>query len=323
MSILDKIKDLTGTTADKIKTYTSTKSYELKPEFQEDGSFLDPAYLPVAVDIREIINQEFNPNIQSDKAFKALQTSILNTGYTFPILIAENPLYDDSLDMADRPNVLDRKNRVVEVRDPKVRQYFKYIIVDGSHRYSAMIENDEIYKRCNGKIPCIVLRGKTQQELMSAEILMNSSRGNHTLDGMKDIVAGLLDSGMGEDWISKNLFLDKEAINRYKVLSGLASAFKEEDGFSKDVWDPKKDRLEERKNQTKLLQQARAYVRTWKSLANEGLDVEKFDIPESLDLLTAAKNIGFDPENPYVLPTKVDTETGEVIATELREVKED
>mgnify|MGYP000051513639 CR=1 FL=1 len=306
------------TLAETLKEKISQESLNQIPEKQEDGSFLSPAYMPVAVDVRDIINQEFNPNIQSDKSFQALQTSILNTGYTFPILIAENPLYNPDLDPADKPNILDRENRIVEVRDPQIRQYFKYMVVDGSHRLSAIIENKEIYEREDGKIPCIILRNKTSQELMSAEILMNSSRGNHTLDGMKKIVSDLIASGMDENWIAKNLYLDKEAIKRYQVLSGLASAFKDEEGFSKDVWDPKADRNHERKNKNKLLQLARAYVRKWRSLANA--DGGDFDIPEELDLLAAAKNIGFDEENPYVLPKEVDTETGEVLSTELQAV---
>ena len=159
--------------AEEIKEQITQKSLSMMPERQEDGSWLSPAYLPIAVNVDDIVPQEANPNIQVDTAFKALQTSILNTGYTFPILISENPLYDPDLDPKDKPSMRDKNKRITEVRDPKIRRYFKYQIVDGSHRFAAILENEEIYNRENGKIPCIILRNKTPQELMSAEILMN------------------------------------------------------------------------------------------------------------------------------------------------------
>lgn len=307
--------------ANNIKEQITKESLDRIPEKQEDGSWLSPAYLPVAISVDDIVPQEANPNIQQEMAFKALQTSILNTGYTFPILISENPLYEEGLDPKDKPSMRDKNRRVTEVRDPALRKHFKYQIVDGSHRFAAILENEEIYKREEGKIPCIILRNKTPQELMSAEILMNSSRGTHTLDSMKEIVANLIDSGMSEDWIARNLYLEKEAIMRYKQLSGLASAFRDSNDFSKEVWDPIKDRSEERKKNVKLNQRARAYVRAWRRLANaEG---GKFDIPEDLDVIAAAKNLGFSENNPFVIPINVDTETGEVIETGLQEEKED
>ena len=303
--------------ANNIKEQITRESLERIPERQKDGSWLSPAYLPVAIDVDDIVPQEANPNIQADTAFKALQTSILNTGYTFPILISENPLYEEGLDPKDKPSMRDKNRRVTEVRDPKLRRYFKYQIVDGSHRFAAILENEEIYNRENGTIPCIILRNKTPQELMSAEILMNSSRGTHTLDSMKEIVANLIDSGMSEDWIARNLYLEKEAIMRYKQLSGLASAFRDSNDFSKDVWDPIKDKAEERKKNVKMVQRARAYIRAWRKLANE--EGGTFDVPIDLDIMAAAKNLGFSEDNPFIIPTKVDTETGEVIETGLVE----
>lgn len=298
-------------------------SLNINPEMQEDGSFLSPAYLPMAIDVEDIVPQEHNPNSHNSKSFEALQTSILNTGYTFPIIIAPNPYYNPELDMSKKPSFRNDKNtdRTTEVRDPEIRAYFKYTIVDGSHRFNAILQNDEIFKREQGKIPCVMLRNKTEAELMSSEILMNTAKGEHSLDGMKDIVARLIDSGMKEDWIARNLYLDKESIARYKTLSGLASAFNDSTKFSEDVWDPKKDRAEERKNNKKQYQLARAYVVAWRNLANEGLDKPKFDIPEALNILAAAKNLGWDPANPYVVPTSVDKETGEVLSTELKNIE--
>lgn len=349
------------TNAKNIKAEISKNSLNLKPETQEAGGYLSPAYLPVAIPVDDIINQAMNPNAQVDQSFKALQTSIFNSGYTFPIIVSENELYNEEIDPADKPQLVNEDGtRTVEYRDPAVRQFFKYSIVDGSHRLQVVREGKYWFdkatsgatdqkwyaaitpdKWAEGKnipsepgkvmlaylawredfqVPCTVLRGKSSTDLMSSEILHNSARGTHTLDSMKDIVSSLLDAGMSEDWISRNLYMDKEAIGRYKQLSGLASAFKDAGEFSTDVWDPIKDRSDERKKNIKTTQAARAYVRKWRSLANaEG---GKFEIPYELDILAAAINLGFDANNPLVQPKLVDTETGEVLETALADINE-
>ena len=185
--------------------------------------------------------------------------------------------------------------------------------LDGDKFRIEPYDNGEL-KRCR----CITTDSGTY--MINGFLNHNSSRGTHTLDSMKEIVANLIDSGMSEDWIARNLYLEKEAIMRYKQLSGLASAFRDANDFSKDVWDPIKDRSEERKANVKLVRQARAYVRTWRKLANE--EGGDFDVPIDLDIIAAAKNLGFDEANPFIMPIKVDTETGKVIETGLVGVSE-
>lgn len=309
------------TIAQNFKESLIGKNMSQNREFLEDGSYLSPVYCVVPIHYSEICPQEQNPNKQVDNAFKALQQSILNTGYSMPVIVAENPLYDPTLDPKDKQDLKAiGSTRVVEMSDPAIRRYYKYTLVDGSHRFNALLQNDEIFKRENGYMPCSVIRGKTKEELMSSEILLNSSRGTHSLDSIKDIVANLIEAGMSEEWISRNLYLDKAAIQRCRQLSGLTSAFNDSEGFSTEVWDPIKDRSEERKKNVNLLQKARQFVREWRRLANE--DGGNFDIPEDLDLLAAAKNLGFDEKNPLIMPTIVDKETGEIIETQLIEVGE-
>lgn len=303
--------------AQEIKEKIKEFSLSVMPGEQDDGSFLSPAYLPVPIDPRDIVTQERNPNAQTDKSFAALQQSILNTGFTFPIIVAENEYYEPDSDMSQKPDLTDN-GRQVEVRDPSVRKFFKYSVVDGSHRLSSILVNNEIRNREDCAIPCVVIRGKTSEELMSAEILHNSARGKHSMDSMKEIVSKLLDSGKQEDWISQNLFLDKETIGRYKMLSGLTSAFQDSESFSTNVWDPDKMRSDERKKNTEQNRLARAFVRRWRELARA--DGGKFDIPEDLNIIDAAENLGWDSRNPYVMPISVDTKTGEVIESGLVEV---
>ena len=41
----------------------------------------------------------------------------------------------------------------------------RYVIVDGFHRYSIMRRFPDIYDECEGKLPCVVLIGKTTNDL--------------------------------------------------------------------------------------------------------------------------------------------------------------
>ena len=342
-----------------------------KTGVQSDGSWVDPAYVCLPIPVQDIICQAVNPNYQTTKAFEALQTSILNTGMAFPVLIAKNPLYDENnealakagaeafnsklnsfefkgqnhtIKAGSKPNtfIIDGDEDVqidatlgkprcfsggqetVDVRDPKLRSYYKYQVIDGCHRLLAVLYGSPMYKdlnnekskkifeRCNGYIPCTVIEDKTEQELMSSTILFNSARGDHDIMEMKDIVADLSRSGMSDQWISTNLFLDKEAISRFKQLSGMRAAFNTEKDLA-DAWDPIKDKNTERRNNINKVQAARRYVRKYRSLM--GFD-NTSNSDESTDILMAAKNLGWDENNPEEMPKSVD-DKGKVFEKEL------
>lgn len=307
-------------------------SKEIKTGIQSDGSWLDPAYAVINIKCEDIVPQAVNPNYQSEKAFQALQTSIMNNGMAFPVLVAKNPSYDPSTEGQPKPKCFSGGQDVVDVRDPELRKYFKYTVVDGTHRLLAVLygspmykdeftnkTSQEIYKRCNGYIPCTVLEDKTEQELMSAEILFNSARGDHNLMAMKDIVSDLSRSGLSDQWIARNLFLEPEAITRFKQLSGLKEAFNTEEGLSDDAWDPIRDRNDERRKNINIVQAARRYVRKYRKLAGYTDTVAN---DEATDILMSAKALGFDESHPLEMPKTLD-ENGKVFEKELEKENSD
>lgn len=346
-----------------------------KTGLQDDGTWVDPAYICHPVNVFDVISQSVNPNYQSGKAFAALQQSIQNTGMVFPVEIGENPLYNqkkveeakaaieawnsgektfvfDSIEHVISPGKEDRlividgdedvqidigigKPRcysggqdTVDVRNPKLRSYYKYQVIDGTHRLLAILYGSPMYKdlvnretweksnklfeRSFGTIPCTIIENKTEQELMSATILMNSARGDHDLMEMKDIVADLSRSGMSDQWIAKNLFLEAEAITRFKQLSGMRAAFNTEADLS-EAWDPIKDQNVERRKNINLTNAARRYVRKYRSLM--GYD-NTSNSDEATDILMAARNLGWNEKNPGEMPKSVDS-NGKVFEKEL------
>ena len=140
----------------------------------------------------------------------------------------------------------------------------------------------------------------------------NSARGDHDLLEMKDIVADLSRSGMTDQWIAHNLFLDKESITRFKQLAGMRAAFNTEENLS-NAWDPIADGNAERRKNINLTQAARRYIRKYRALAkHDGIPYNDKDT----DVLSAARDLGWDKDNPNEIPKSLDA-SGKVFEKEL------
>ncbi|MDY2887335.1 MAG: ParB/RepB/Spo0J family partition protein [Malacoplasma sp.] len=164
-------------------------------------TYNSPVYNVRAVPIEKIQANAYNPNSVAPPEMKLLYKSILEDGYTMPIVC----YYLKDID--------------------------KYEIVDGYHRYRTMLEHKDIYDRENGCIPVVTI-DKDLDNRMASTIRHNRARGSHSIELMTNIVADLVESGMSDAWIMKNIGMDAEELLRLKQISGLASLFKDKD-FSK------------------------------------------------------------------------------------------
>lgn len=167
-----------------------------------------PVYNVKAVPVEKIQANSYNPNTVAPPEMKLLYKSILEDGYTMPIVCYYLPDED------------------------------KYEIVDGFHRYRTMLEHKDIYDREHGMMPVVVI-DKDISNRMASTIRHNRARGTHSIELMTSIVAELVDSGMSDAWIMKNIGMDAEELIRLKQISGLAELFKDKD-FSKS-WLPYED----------------------------------------------------------------------------------
>lgn len=167
-------------------------------------TYVSPVYNVIRVPIEKIQANSYNPNVVASPEMKLLYRSILEDGYTMPIVCYY--LKDED----------------------------KYEIVDGFHRYMIMKEHKDIHKREDGMLPVSVI-DKPLSERMASTIRHNRARGVHTTELMVKIVEDLVQSGMSDGWIMKNIGMDTEELLRLKQISGLASLFKDEE-FSRS-WD--------------------------------------------------------------------------------------
>lgn len=163
-----------------------------------------PVYNVIAVPIEKIRANAYNPNAVAPPEMALLELSILEDGYTMPIVcyyIADEDVYE---------------------------------IVDGYHRYTVMLTNKTIRERERGMLPVSVI-DKDLSNRMASTIRHNRARGSHSIELMSNIVAELTRAGMSDGWILRHIGMDKDELLRLKQITGLADLFRDRE-FS-EGWD--------------------------------------------------------------------------------------
>lgn len=295
---------------------------------QHQSNFNSPAYGVKRVPIDQLVSQKVNPNSMTGKSWDALQQSVFNTGYTFPVIASLNSEYDpetegkekpDLIEHSDGENTFTNSGKVgTQVSDDEIAKYFKYRLIDGSHRtqvvrlgtyhfFNGQDDSENWSKginipdkpgvkmlaylawRENFTVPCVVLEiDETKQ--MSAEILHNTARGSHSLDSMKDIVYNLINvAGMSPEWVSQNLYLDIESIKRMQQLSGLKAAMSDIDDTDL-AWTPEKDDSYQRKLISFLTRKATIFIEEYRKNNPDA------QIPTNGTAIEQARSLGFDDE---------------------------
>lgn len=156
-------------------------------------NYISPVYNVLRVNVENIQANAYNPNHVATPEMKLLYQSIKEDGYTMPIVCYK----------------LDNG---------------KYEIVDGFHRYMTMLNHKDIYDRECGCLPVVVI-DKDISNRMASTIRHNRARGTHSIELMSNIVAELVQAGMSDAWILKNIGMDAEELLRLKQITGLAALF--------------------------------------------------------------------------------------------------
>lgn len=147
------------------------------------------------IPIEKVHANNYNPNSVATQEMRLLYVSVKKDGYTQPVVT----IYDEAKD--------------------------RYVIVDGFHRYSIMRRYKDIYAACEGKLPCVVLKGKTMNDLMASTIRHNRARGKHSVQGMSNIVMEMLMNGATDAQVCMELGLEAEELVRLKYITGYAKLY--------------------------------------------------------------------------------------------------
>lgn len=149
------------------------------------------------VSIDKVKANDYNPNKVAPPEMKLLKLSILEDGYTQPVV------------------VFDEGEHVT--------------VIDGFHRTRVAREAPDIRNRIHGYLPITIANPDRvdRKDRMAATIRHNRARGVHAVISMVDLVADLIRMGWKDEDIAKQLGMDPDEVLRFKQTSGLASLFEE------------------------------------------------------------------------------------------------
>ena len=159
--------------------------------------FISPAYDIRRVPIEKIRANAYNPNRTAPPEFQLLERSILEDGYTMPIVC----YYDKEQDF--------------------------YEIVDGFHRHEIGKSRAALKRKLKGYLPVTCLRQERlgKYDRMASTIRHNRARGRHQINAMSEIVRELAQLGWSNERISEELGMDGDEVLRLKQINGLLELF--------------------------------------------------------------------------------------------------
>jgi len=148
---------------------------------------------------------DYNPNKVAPPEMELLEISIMNDGYTQPVVTFPN-------------------NGKIEV-------------VDGFHRTRVSKESKVVRDRVLGYTPTVIIRKEQsdKNDRIASTIRHNRARGKHQVDAMSEIILELKNRNWKNERIARELGMDEEEILRLCQITGLQDIFKDDD-FSKS-WD--------------------------------------------------------------------------------------
>ena len=152
----------------------------------------------------DVVANDYNPNKVAPPEMELLEVSIMNDGYTQPIVTW--------------PNL--EKNKIE--------------VIDGFHRNRVGKESKVVQSRVKGYLPIVNIRKEqsSKNDRIASTIRHNRARGKHQVNAMSEIVIELKNRNWTNKRIAKQLGMDEEEVLRLCQVSGLEHLFSDKD-FSK------------------------------------------------------------------------------------------
>lgn len=146
-----------------------------------------------------VVANDYNPNKVAPPEMELLEISIMNDGFTQPV--------------------------VTWVDKDKVE------VVDGFHRTRVSKESKVVRERVLGYTPTVIIRKEQsdKNDRIASTIRHNRARGKHQIDAMSEIVLELKNRNWKNERIARELGMDEEEILRLCQITGLTDIFKDDD----------------------------------------------------------------------------------------------
>lgn len=173
---------------------------QIKMELNNHSPFTsEPVDCVIWVKNETVHANDYNPNSVAPKEMDLLKRSILQDGYTQPIVSWVNGE--------------------------------SYEVVDGFHRNRVGKEFDEVKERVHGYLPVTVINENRldKGDRMASTIRHNRARGAHKVESMSEIVIDLKKRNWSDKKIAKELGMEQDEVLRLAQISGLAEMFADSD----------------------------------------------------------------------------------------------
>lgn len=132
----------------------------------------------------------YNPNFVAPPELKLLKVSLLEDGWTQPLVC--------------RPLDADEWSEATE-----------WELIDGFHRW-LLAGDPDVYEMTSGHVPIAPVADKPEEDRMMSTIRHNRARGSHHVLKMSDIIVTLSESGYTDDQIITMLGMDDEEVERMR-----------------------------------------------------------------------------------------------------------
>lgn len=218
---INKLIDSCDSLQDKVEIINTLRGqiHELSPFKNEPVDFVK------WVVNDNVVANDYNPNKVAPPEMELLEVSIMNDGFTQPIVTFP-------------------RDEISEV-------------VDGFHRSRVGKESIVVNGRVKGYLPVVSIRKEQQNksERIASTIRHNRARGKHQVGAMSEIVIELKNRNWTNKRVARELGMDEDEILRLCQISGLEGMFKDQD-FNKawvaqdaeDIFEPIDDDLAQEKD---------------------------------------------------------------------------
>lgn len=215
------IKNTAQEIADQIAKMPLNEKVEALNQVREILHMVSPFSKEPVDFVRWVLNSQvtandYNPNKVAPPEMQLLEVSIINDGYTQPIVTFPH----------------DGQNETV----------------DGFHRGRVGKESILVNQRVMGYLPVVEIRSEAQDRnsRIASTIRHNRARGKHQVSAMSEIVMELKNRNWNNKRIARELGMDEDEILRLCQVSGLEDMFKDTDfnkawvseGDADDIFEP-------------------------------------------------------------------------------------
>ncbi len=201
--MVEKIKSLiTESLSDKDFSETVNIINEIREHIHSLSPFnKEPVDFVKWVISDNVIANDYNPNKVAPPEMELLEISIMNDGYTQPIVTWQN----------------EDKNKIE--------------VIDGFHRNRVGRESKIVSQRIKGYLPTVIIRKEQtgKNDRIASTIRHNRARGKHQVDAMSEIILELKNRNWKNERIARELGMDEDEILRLCQITGLQDIFKDDD----------------------------------------------------------------------------------------------